>query len=151
MAAGVTIDRARVDEFAKRFNEVAASHLTLEDLIPDVHIDLEVAIEHANDELERMLRHFEPFGVGNPTPVLVARGVRLAAAPKLVGRDGLKLRLHTGSGELEAIGWGMADRLSQFSAEAIVDIAFRLERDEFRGESRLQARIADITPQFSGN
>ena len=151
MAAGVTIDRDRVDEFAKRFNEVAAAHLNPEDLIPDVHIDLEVAIENANDDLERMLRHFEPFGVGNPTPVLVARGVRLAAPPKLVGRDGLKLRLFTGAGELEAIGWGMADRFAQFTADGIVDIAFRLERDEYRGESRLQARIADITPRYSGN
>lgn len=147
MAAGVTIDRALVDDFAKRFNEVAASHLTIDDLIPDVHIDLEVAIDHANENLERMLRHFEPFGVGNPTPVLVARGVRLAANARIVGRDGLKLRLSTGSGELEAIGWGMADRAAQFTAEAVVDIAFRLERDEFRGESRLQARIADITPR----
>lgn len=151
MAAGVTIDRALVDDFTKRFNEVAASHLTVDDLIPDVHIDLEVAIERANDDLERMLRHFEPFGVGNPTPVLVARGVKLAANAKIVGRDGLKLRLFTGSGELEAIGWGMADRAAQFTAEAVVDIAFRLERDEFRGASRLQARIADITPRPADN
>jgi hypothetical protein len=28
-----------------------------------------------------------------------------------------------------------------------VDVAFRLERDDYRGESRLQARIADISPQ----
>ena len=30
-------------------------------------------------DLESMLRHFEPFGVGNPAPALLARGVRLAA------------------------------------------------------------------------
>jgi single-stranded-DNA-specific exonuclease len=143
MAAGVTVER--------RFNEVAASHLTREDLVPDVHIDLEVAIERADESLEKMLRHFEPFGVGNPTPVLVARGVKLAAPPKLVGRDGLKLRLSTGSGELEAIGWGMADRFGEFSPDAPVDIAFRLERDEYRGSSRLQARIADITSHFAQN
>jgi single-stranded-DNA-specific exonuclease len=151
MAAGVTVERRHVEEFARRFNEVAASHLTREDLVPDVHIDLEVAIERADESLEKMLRHFEPFGVGNPTPVLVARGVKLAAPPKLVGRDGLKLRLSTGSGELEAIGWGMADRFGEFSPDAPVDIAFRLERDECRGSSRLQARIADITSHFAQN
>jgi single-stranded-DNA-specific exonuclease len=151
MAAGVTVERQHVEEFARRFNEVAASHLTREDLVPDVHIDLEVAIERADESLEKMLRHFEPFGVGNPTPVLVARGVKLAAPPKLVGRDGLKLRLSTGSGELEAIGWGMADRFGEFSPDAPVDIAFRLERDEYRGSSRLQARIADITSHFAQN
>jgi single-stranded-DNA-specific exonuclease len=146
MAAGVTIARENVEEFAKRFNEVAASELTPEDLIPDVRIDLEVAIDSANEELERMLRHFEPFGVGNPTPVLVARGVRLASAPRLVGKDGIKLRLSTAGGQLEAIGWGMAPRIAEFDTARLVDIAFRLERDEFRGESRLQARIADISP-----
>jgi hypothetical protein len=34
----------------------------------------------------------------------------------------------------------------EFQAGSKVDIAFRLERDEYRGESRLQARIADIRP-----
>lgn len=150
-AAGVTIARDRVEAFAKRFNDVAASRLTRQDLIPEVRIDFEVVIERANDDLERMLRHFEPFGVGNPTPVLLARDVRLAAPPRLVGRDGLKLRLVTGAGELEAIGWGMSDRIGEFDTAVPVDIAFRLERDEFRGESRLQARIADITSRFNDN
>lgn len=151
MAAGVTISRDQVASFAARFNEVAASKLTREDLVPDVFIDLEVAIECANDDLERMLRHFEPFGMGNPTPVLVARDVKLAGSPKLVGRDGLKLRLSTGSGVLDAIGWGMAHRVGEFDPAATVDVAFRLERDEYRGESRLQARIADITSSAGDN
>ncbi len=151
MAAGVTISRDQVAGFARRFNEVAASKLTREDLVPDVFIDLEVAIDCANDDLERMLRHFEPFGMGNPTPVLVARDVKLAAPPKLVGRDGLKLKLSTGKGELDAIGWGMAHRFGEFDPAIRVDIAFRLERDEYRGESRLQARIADITSRFTEN
>jgi single-stranded-DNA-specific exonuclease len=146
-AAGITIARERVAEFAVRFNEVARASLTPEDLLPEVRIDLEVAIDGANEDLERLLRHFEPFGVGNPTPVLVARGVRLAAPPKLVGRDGLKLRLTSGAGELEAIGWGFAPRIAEFDPQTPVDVAFRLERDEYRGESRLQARIADICPQ----
>ena len=145
-AAGVTISRERVDEFALRFNSVASSMLRPEDLLPEVKIDMEIAIGSANDELEKMLRHFEPFGIGNPTPVLVARGVALAAPPRLVGQDGLKLRLDTGAGELEAIGWGLADRIGEFDVSRRVDVAFRLERDEYRGESRLQAKIADIVP-----
>jgi single-stranded-DNA-specific exonuclease len=147
-AAGITIARERVAEFAERFNAVAKSMLTPEDLLPEVKIDMEIAIAHANEELEKMLRHFEPFGIGNPTPVLVARKVPLAGRPKvrLIGQDGIKLRLSTGGGELEAIGWGLADRFAEFDAAETVDIAFRLERDEYRGESRLQAKIADIMP-----
>ena len=121
-----------------------------EDLIPEIQIDLEVAIDRVDDRLERLLKHFEPFGVGNPTPVLVAKGVSLAAAPKLVGRDGMRLRLSTGGGEIEAIGWGFAHRIAEFDTGTPVDIAFRLERDEYRGVSRLQARIADISPVRAG-
>lgn len=145
-AAGVTISRDLVADFTERFNSVAKSMLKPEDLLPEVKIDMEIAIDNANEELEKMLRHFEPFGIGNPTPVLVARNVLLAGKPRLIGQDGLKLRLDTGAGDLEAIGWGLADRFAEFEAAKRVDIAFRLERDEYRGESRLQAKIADIVP-----
>jgi single-stranded-DNA-specific exonuclease len=145
-AAGVTISRDRVADFAQRFNDVSASMLRPEDLIPEIRIDLEVPIERADERMEKLLRHFEPFGVGNPSPVLVARNVALAAPPKLVGRDGLKLRLSTGKGELEAVGWGFADRIAEFESASRVDIAFRLESDEYKGRTKLQAKIADITP-----
>jgi single-stranded-DNA-specific exonuclease len=145
-AAGITISRENVPAFAKKFNEVAKSMLRPEDLVPEIQIDLEVGIDRVDDKLEKLLRHFEPFGVGNPTPVLVAKRVTLAAQPKLVGRDGLRLRLSTGDGEIEAIGWGLGHRIAEFDTATPVDIAFKLERDEYRGMSRLQARIADINP-----
>jgi single-stranded-DNA-specific exonuclease len=149
-AAGVTVERAKVPEFAARFNEVAKSLLSPEDLIPEIRVDLEVSIDGMDDRLESLFRHFEPFGIGNPTPVLLARNVTLARPPKLVGKDGLKLVLDTGTGSLEAIGWGLAARAGEFQAGAKVDIAFRLERDEYRGESYLQARIADVRPAAPG-
>jgi len=76
--------------------------------------------------------------------VLLARNVIIAKPPRTIGRDGLKLVLDTGTGSLEAIGWGFAPRAAEFQPGNKVDIAFRLERDEYRGESYLQARIADI-------
>jgi single-stranded-DNA-specific exonuclease len=143
-AAGVTIARDKVNEFAARFNEVAKSLLTPEDLVPEIRVDLEVSMDRMDERLESLFRHFEPFGVGNPSPVLLARNVTLAANPRLVGKDGLKVVLDTGTGSLDALGWGLAHRAGEFQAGSKVDVAFRLERDEYRGESYLQARIADI-------
>ena len=145
-AAGITIDAANVDAVTRRFAEVANARLAAEDLVPELRVDLEVSVDDVNDELEALLRHFEPFGVGNPSPVLLARGVRLAAAPRLVGKDGLRLRLRTARGELDALGWGMASRLPELHGTPLLDVAFRLERDEYNGASRLQARLADFRP-----
>ena len=143
-AAGVTIARDKVNDFAARFNDVAKSLLTPEDLVPEIRVDLEVNIDGMDERLESLFRHFEPFGIGNPSPVLLARNVTLAAPPRLVGKDGLKVVLDMGTGSLDALGWGFAHRAAEFQAGSKVDIAFRLERDEYRGQSYLQARIADI-------
>jgi len=61
-----------------------------------------------------------------------------------VGSTGLRLRLATAAGELSAIGWDMAHRARELDVTRPIDVAFRLERDEWNGESRLQARLADF-------
>src|SRR3954462_10431434 len=54
-AAGVTIAADRVAEFAARFNEVAASRLSEDDLVPELRVDLEMPLDQANPELEALL------------------------------------------------------------------------------------------------
>ncbi|HMC56750.1 MAG TPA: DHHA1 domain-containing protein, partial [Gemmatimonadaceae bacterium] len=141
-AAGVTIARDRVPEFARRFNEVARETLRPEDLVPEFRVDLEVELQDVTDGLENLFRHIEPCGVGNPAPVLVARGVRVAAAPKIVGKDGLRVLLHQNGTQLSALGWGMAPRASELSVGALIDVAFKLDRDDWTGD--LQLRLADF-------
>jgi hypothetical protein len=44
----------------------------------------------------------------------------------------------------------MASRIAEFDVSVPMDIAFRLERDEYRGYNRLQARISDVIPRPAG-
>ena len=143
-AAGVTVAREKVPELARRFNEIAIAQLTVADLVAELHVDLELPISSVTLELEALLRHFEPFGPSNPTPVIVSRGVRLAAPARVLGDCHLKLRLQTETGELEAIGWGMASLASELDVSTPIDIAYRLERDDWNGAPRLQAKIAAV-------
>ncbi|HEY8311241.1 MAG TPA: hypothetical protein VIG47_11830, partial [Gemmatimonadaceae bacterium] len=132
-------------EFTQRFDEVTRSHLTLDQLVPELRVDAEIELDQDTLGLDVMLRHFEPFGVGNPAPVFAARNVTTLGAPRVIGKDGLKLTLlgRTGT-QIEAIGWGMAALAPSIRAGSALDVAFRLERDEYNGVSRLQARLADI-------
>jgi single-stranded-DNA-specific exonuclease len=143
-AAGVTVARDKIPELARRFNEIALAQLTVDDLVAELRVDLEIPISAATLELEALLRHFEPFGPSNPTPVLVSRGVRLAAPARVMGDGHLKLRLQTDTGELEAIGWGMASLASELDLSGPFDIAYRLERDDWNGLPRLQAKLAAV-------
>ena len=144
-AAGLTIARDQVDAFTRCFNDAARAVLTLDDLVPELRVDMEVELSDITPGFESLLRHLEPCGMGNPAPMLVTRGVRLAAPPKRVGQGGLKLRLETDAGEpLEAIGWSLGARIKELDPSRPFDIAYRLEREEYQGVSRLQARLSDF-------
>lgn len=144
-AAGVTIAESQVGAFTRRFDEVARKRLALDDLLPELRVDAEIELDGGILELEPMLRHFEPFGVGNPSPVFAARNVSVASPARVVGRDGLKFTLVGNSGtQIEAIGWGMSALAATVRPGSSLDVAFRLESDEYQGVSRIQARLADI-------
>jgi len=73
-------------------------------------------------------------------------GVHLATAPRKVGSDGLKLSIDGALGPLDAIGWGMASLAPTLHVSRPIDLAYRLDRDEYRGVSRLQLRVAGVRP-----
>jgi single-stranded-DNA-specific exonuclease len=115
-----------------------------EDLVKELRIDLELPLAEATEALEKLLRHFEPFGVGNPGPLFLARGVRVASSVTKIGSDGVKLQVETPAGKIEAVGWGLAPRSGELAEGAIVDIAYKLERNEYRGRSTLQLGLIDF-------
>ena len=143
-AAGLTMDSAQLPAFRERFDEIAHDRLTVDDLVPEVRIDLELDMSLVGPELESLVRHFEPFGIGNPAPLFTATGVQLAASPRRVGGDGMKLTLQMDNGTVDAIGWGMGSLCESLHQSRPVDVAFRLEREEYRGVSRLQLKLADL-------
>ena len=145
-AAGLTIDRSRLEEFEQRFDAVAHERLSMDDLVPEVKVDVVVPLSALNGDLETLLRHFEPHGVGNATPVFAITGAKLATAPRIVGQGHLKLWLSHEDARIDAIGWGMGSLIPELENAALLDVAFRLERDEWNGQPRLQAKLADIRP-----
>jgi len=145
-AAGLTIDAERIAEFAERFDAVAAAALTEEQLTPELRPDLELPIDAANEALLGAIRFMEPFGIGNPGPVLLSRGVPLRGGARKIGSDGLKLEFITSSGPREAVGWGMVGRSGDIPRDGAVDVVYRLEMNEFRGARTLQASLLDFRP-----
>lgn len=144
MAAGLTIRADRVEAFRDRFEAVVATDLPREERGPEQRIDLEIPLDDITDELERLCRHLEPCGMGNPGPVFGVRGADFRNR-MVVGSGHLKGRLGSPSAGLDAIGFQLADRVP-WRGESRVDVAFRLERNEFRGSSTLQARLLALAP-----
>lgn len=147
MAAGLTIRRDQVEAFRTRFSDVAREQLVQDDLGPSQRVDLEVALAAVTDDLERLGRHLEPCGAGNPAPVYGARGVRLTDS-RVVGTHHVKTTLVGEGRSLDAIAFGWAERMDT-SALGLFDVAFKLERNEYRGTSSLQGRVMALGPHHA--
>jgi len=145
MAAGLTIRRDRYEAFRIAFLAVAGELLGPTDLVPAQRVDLELPLRLVSDDLEKLIRYLEPCGAGNPAPVFGVRGARAVGA-KRVGSNHLRFLLDDESGVLPAIAFQWADAIpDQWLAERL-DVAFRLERDEWQGRATLQARVACMAP-----
>ncbi len=144
MAAGLTIAAAEIPAFRAAFVGVARAALRQDQLGPSQRVDLELPLRDVTDELERLGRHLEPCGMGNASPVLGSRGIRVEGA-RTVGSNHLKATLAGNGGQVDAIAFGWADRFAAFGG-GLVDVAFKLERNEFRGVSTLQARVVALAP-----
>lgn len=146
-AAGMDLRRDALDAFREAFRAEARGRLDGHALRPGLSVDMELPLAEASDELFRYLRYMGPFGIANPRPVFVSRGVRLDGAPRVVGSGHLKLRLRQEGARLEAIGFRMADRISPESlGHEPLDVVYQLQENEYRGRRTLQARLLDLRP-----
>ena len=144
-AAGITVQTELVPLLQTRFNAVARERLTADDLVPEQRIDLEVSVDDLTDDLEKLLQYFEPHGLGNPTPTLALRGARIDSAPKRIGQtDGVRTAVSSDRGAIAAIGWRLGERAKLLDPTQPVDLAFRLDRDDYRGADRLQLNLVDV-------
>ena len=144
-AAGFDIRPDAIEAFRDAFVRAAAERLP-EAPVPELRIDVDIPLGGVTPELVRYLAHAGPFGVGNPTPTFVFRRVR-AGSIRTVGADGqhLKLRLLAGDAALDAIGFRMAESHGSVARSGeLLDVAARLEENEWNGRRRLQAKLVDL-------
>lgn len=151
-AAGITIRPGRIDEFRRRLNEHAASCLTSEDLEPSVKVDLELTAEKVTFSLAREMEALEPFGAGNPRPVLVTRNLRLLSEPVIVKDRHLKLRLAGPQNRpLEAVWWNCIEPPGQTpDLQGSIELAYTLETSVWNGDYRMQLNVVDLTTELHG-
>jgi len=139
-AAGLTVERGRVEAFREAFEAYAASRLSADDLEPCCRIDAWVRDADLTDRAAQDLERLAPFGAGHPEPVFALRGV--AARGSTVGSAGAHLKLAIGARGLDAIGFGMGERAGL--CEGPVDAAFSLGFDEWDGSRRLRLKLRDL-------
>jgi single-stranded-DNA-specific exonuclease len=141
MAAGLSIRLDRVDEFAARLEAAVAARTRPEDFVPQITVDAELTLRAVDGDCFADLERLEPYGMGNPEPVFLARAVRVRDR-RVVGETHLKLLLEQDGRSLPAIGFGMAD--ATVAAGDHLDVLFSPMQNEWNGNTTTELRLRDV-------
>jgi single-stranded-DNA-specific exonuclease len=150
MAAGVTLERARLDGFARAFDaEVArAAGGCAADAI---ETDGELAATEISLDTAQALRGGGPWGQAFPEPSF--DGVFAISGARVVGERHLKMWVEPrGSGRaFDAIAFNHFAAGASEPPPAVAQLVYRLDVNEYQGERRLQLLVDHLLPASSLN
>ncbi|HWP56883.1 MAG TPA: single-stranded-DNA-specific exonuclease RecJ [Candidatus Acidoferrales bacterium] len=142
-AAGLSINEDCFALFCARFEELSKRRLKPEDLVPALEIDAALDFRDVTFDFATRLEALAPFGIGNPEPLFVSYGVEVAERKDLNGCA--RLRLKQGSRTLTGLDF-RKEPASSLTPGAKIDLAFRVEKNEWDGTWGLELNIADARP-----
>ena len=146
MAAGLTVREAVFADFQRDFCRIARSLLSDEQLRPYLRVDAEISLAELDADFLGCHETLQPFGMGNPQPTFVARGVSPVAEPRVLKEKHLSFLLRQANPargtrwapSTPAIFFGGAQ---QDLPAPPWDAAFTVEANEYRGETKLQVQV----------
>lgn len=151
LAAGVSLGEDNLGAFDTALQAEAANRLAGVTLAPRLSLDALAGVADLSPRLIAELRQFEPFGFQNPRPLLAFTGLEVCLPPRVAGEKHLKLKLRDSRGRfLDAIGFGLAQRVSDAALHNLIDIAGFASENVWNQTSTLQVEIKDFRSSTTG-
>jgi single-stranded-DNA-specific exonuclease len=142
-AVGLTVDCNLLEELRTAWEEAAATAWEPAALERRHVYDFAVPPREVTSELAAELRRLEPFGQGNPQPLLRTGPLRLRRAPRPFGKGHLSAECEAADGaRLELLGWNWAARGADLAGG--FEVLAHLETDGWHGGPVL--RLVDARP-----
>ena len=144
LAAGLSLEEKNLEELRRRLN--ADCHLTEEDFVHKIRIDVPMPLSYVNMQFVESLSLLEPFGNGNKKPVFACKNVPISHV-QLRGKNknvaGFLLTDETGR-KLNGIYFGEAERFyEEMQGRQSVQIVYYPDINEFRGNRSLQIVVTN--------
>jgi single-stranded-DNA-specific exonuclease len=150
-AAGLEIERARLEAFASAFAREAEVHFAGSDPRPVLDIDALVAPGALEGDAVRALGALGPHGNGNPAPMLAAADLEVVGRPRTMGKSGDHVAFHVRGADgtaRRAVWFGGADLLGPLLDEGggRLSLAYRPSLNRFRGTEEVELMVEDAKP-----
>lgn len=143
-AAGMTLEAGQVDAFREKFEQVVSSTITPEQLIPEIVIDAEIALQDIRQPFYDIISQMEPYGPENLRPVFIAKKVIDTGWSKVVKEQHIRFSVQQHNVTVTGIGFGMAEKFHLLQQKQPIDIVFTIDINEWNGNTSLQIKVIDF-------
>lgn len=147
MAAGMSLKRENFDAFAQAFDQEVRRQLTESDLQAIIISDGELAMQDLSLQTAEQIRNAGPWGQHFPEPVF--DGEFILVQQRKVGEKHLKMTLAldvNGQQLIDAIAFNVDTTIWPNPAVQRVRLAYKLDINEFRGNTQLQLLVDYLEP-----
>ena len=146
MAAGLTLECNRVEDFRRAFANYVNTQLKIEDYTPKIPIEALIAPADWTLPMVEEIALLEPYGMGNPRPIFGVRDLRPRTAAA-IGAEGKHLRMEVGTRDkrVAALYWNYGE-LAELVTEEAGDLAYTPSINEWQGMRSVQCMVDSIMP-----
>ena len=143
-AAGLSMHEDKLPDFIDSFEKVVAETIHEDLLTPEIIIDAALSFKDINFAFLNIIDQMEPFGPGNMRPVFISRNVKDTGYSKTLKDQHIKFVLQQQDKIFNGIGFNMAEKFSLLEHNALLDIVYTLDVNEWNGERMIQFKVIDI-------
>ena len=147
MAVGLTLKTDNIDNFEKKFEELAKEAKT-EEIIPIIKIDQEINDKDITLENVKSLDLLEPYGEANKMPLFLYRNLKIDSIRALSEGKHIKLTLRDKNTIINAIGFNMGYYTNEFLIGDKIDVVGHLEINKFNNVESVQINLSDIRKSY---
>lgn len=148
-AAGLTIKEENFSLFKERFESFVADKITPEILTPVINIDSFLDFKQITPRFLNILKQFQPFGPGNPSPIFLTEKVYDNGNGRKVGSDAGHLKLELIQEDyfhrhISAIAFNRSEHFEHLKGGNPVNVCYSVAENYYRGIANIQLRVIDI-------
>lgn len=144
LAAGLSVTRKSLPIFREMINQFARDNLSEEDMVPILEADMEIDFSDISLALAEAIQQLEPFGVGNPIPMFIVRGVNLMELSGVSGGKHSRLTVGDGRSGVSAMYFSNSPESLGVYVGDKVDCLFSIDINEWQDRKSVQLIVRDI-------
>ena len=149
LAAGLSIDESKIEEFTDLFEKVVTASMTGE-VKQIISVDERIDYRDLNVNLLKDINILKPYGQANREPLFMYKGLKVQSIRTIKEEKHLKLTLRDDKYQIEALAFSQGNRRDELRLGDKVDVLCSIDINTYTTPRTIQLILQDFKKSVNG-